>query len=133
MRACKLLCGEVPEEILTSGAVTMPVMIMTAHYYLDDVDEELGPTKFIPNSHMAGRRPKKGEDTFHGVGAKSILARKGDCVRASRCCLLLATCLPYCCILPPPAGIAELGVCACSLVSLPVHAESLPQGLSADC
>ena len=71
---------EVPEEILISGAVTMPVMIMTAHYYLDDVDEELGPTKFIPNSHMAGRRPRTGEDSFHGTGAKSILARKGDCV-----------------------------------------------------
>ena len=47
---------------------------------LDDVDEGLGPTKFIPNSHMSGRRPKDGEDNFHGVEAKSILARKGDCV-----------------------------------------------------
>eukprot|EP01046_Picozoa_sp_COSAG06_P031672 COSAG06_NODE_3102_length_5858_cov_6.861087_5_plen_93_part_00 len=36
--------------------------------------------RFIPNSHMAGRRPREGEDNFHGVEAKSILARKGDCV-----------------------------------------------------
>lgn len=92
---------EIPEDILLEGTVTMPVMIMTAHYCrppahhchapllqltcircsdLEDVDEELGPTKFIPNSHMAGRRPRSGEDNFHGVEAKSILARKGDCV-----------------------------------------------------
>jgi len=36
---------EIPEDILVEGRVTMPVMIMTAHYYLNDVDEELGPTK----------------------------------------------------------------------------------------
>ena len=74
---------EVPEDILRSGRVVVPVMIMTAHYYLDDVDEELGPTKFIPGSHLAGRRPtaEEGEsDSYNGVPAKSILARKGDCV-----------------------------------------------------
>ena len=96
---------EVPEEILKSGAVTMPVMIMTAHYYLDDVDEELGPTKFIPNSHMAGRRPIAGEDSFHGVGAKSILARKGDCVSTAHYTHACSAC-PYC------AGVPVLSTCS---------------------
>lgn len=57
-----------------------PCFVWTVHVDLEDVDEQLGPTKFIPNSHMAGRRPRQGEDNFHGVEAKSILARKGDCV-----------------------------------------------------
>ena len=35
-----------------------PLRFLTAHYYLEDVYEGLGPTKFIAGSHMAGRPPR---------------------------------------------------------------------------
>ena len=58
----------------------MPVFIITAHYYMDDMYEELGPTKFIAGSHKAGRRPTNGENHYQGMPAQSLLVKGGDCV-----------------------------------------------------
>ena len=68
-----------PEDILADPRVTIPVFITTAHYYLDDMYEELGPTKFVPGSHLSGRGPK-GDAEWKGVGEQSILCNAGDVV-----------------------------------------------------
>ena len=57
----------------------IPIYITTAHYYLDNLYTELGPTQFIPGSHRAGRAPK-GDMSYKGVGPKSIMCNAGDVV-----------------------------------------------------
>ena len=49
--------------------VRIPVYISTAHFYLDDMTEELGPTRFVPGSHRAGRPPNG--DTGWQAAARS--------------------------------------------------------------
>ena len=72
---------EVAEELLVSKRVQIPVFVSTAHYYLDDTTEELGPTKFIPGSHLAGRAPVKDVDTnWRGKEPQSALVQAGDVV-----------------------------------------------------
>ena len=68
-----------PAEVMSNPAVKIPIYIATAHFYLDDIDEELGPTQFIPGSHRAGRAPK-GDMEYKGVGPKNILCKAGDMV-----------------------------------------------------
>lgn len=68
-----------PEDILEDPRVNVPVFITTAHYYLDDMYEELGPTKFVPGSHLSGRGPR-GDAEWKGVGEQSILCNAGDVV-----------------------------------------------------
>ena len=68
-----------PEDVMADPRVRIPVYVATAHFYLDDLDEEIGPTRFIPGSHRAGRRP--GEDTtWQGREEQSILCNAGDVV-----------------------------------------------------
>ena len=47
----------IAEELLTSGQVRLPVFLMTMHYYLVDIDEQLCPTWVVPGSHLSGRAP----------------------------------------------------------------------------
>ena len=68
-----------PEDILDDPRVNVPIFITTAHYYLDDMYEELGPTKFVPGSHLSGRGPT-GDAEWKGVGEHSILCNAGDVV-----------------------------------------------------
>ena len=68
-----------PEDILADPRVHLPVFITTAHYYLDDMYEELGPTKFVPGSHLSGSGPR-GEVEWKGAGEQSILCNAGDAV-----------------------------------------------------
>ena len=68
-----------PEDVLTDPRVKLPAFITTAHYYLDDMYEELGPTKFVPGSHLSGRGPN-GDAEWKGVGEQSILCKAGDVV-----------------------------------------------------
>ena len=44
-----------PEDVMGDPRVRVPVYIATAHYYLDDLAEEIGPTRFIPG--QPPRRP----------------------------------------------------------------------------
>ena len=67
-----------PAEVLEDPRVKVPIFITTAHFYLDDLYEELGPTKFIPGSHQAGRGPD-GDVEWKGVGDHSILCNAGEC------------------------------------------------------
>lgn len=71
---------ELPEDVMDDPRVRVPVYITTAHYYLDDLCEALGPTQFIPGSHRAGRRPAGGASTWRGIEPRSILCSAGDAV-----------------------------------------------------
>lgn len=68
-----------PEDVMADPRVRIPVFISTAHYYLDDLTEELGPTRFVPGSHRAGRAPN-GDTAWNGRGEQSILCHAGDVV-----------------------------------------------------
>ena len=68
-----------PADILEDPRVKVPIFISTAHYYLNDLYEDLGPTKFVPGSHASGRRPD-GETEWKGATEKSILCNAGDVV-----------------------------------------------------
>ncbi len=68
-----------PEDVLAHPRVKVPIFITTAHFYLDDMYEELGPTKFVPVSHRAGH-PPDGDTEWKGVGEQSILCNAGDVV-----------------------------------------------------
>ncbi len=68
-----------PADLLADPRVKVPIFITTAHYYLDDLYEDLGPTKFVPGSHLSGRSPG-GETTWQGRAEQSILCKAGDVV-----------------------------------------------------
>ena len=68
-----------PEDILADPRVNIPIFITTAHFYLDDMYEELGPTKFVPGSHHSGRGPRD-DSRWNGVGEQDILCKAGDVV-----------------------------------------------------
>ena len=58
-------------------------MCIRDSYYLDDMHEEMGPTKFIKGSHVEGRRPgayDDGENHLEGMPAQSLNVKGGDCV-----------------------------------------------------
>jgi hypothetical protein len=67
------------EEIRNDKRLKIPPFATTAMFYLDDVYEELGPTKMIPGSHKSGRQPGD-EITWHGKEPQSILCKAGDVV-----------------------------------------------------
>ena len=68
-----------PQDVIADPRVEIPVFITTAHFYLDDMSEELGPTNFVPGSHLSGR-PPDGDETWQGVGEQSIMCKAGDVV-----------------------------------------------------
>ena len=58
-----------PSDVMADERVRLPIFISTVHFYLDDLYEELGPTKVIPGSHRAGRAPD-GDTEWNGIGEK---------------------------------------------------------------
>ncbi|BAN50747.1 phytanoyl-CoA dioxygenase family protein [Metapseudomonas resinovorans] len=72
------LAMELPESLLADPAFILPMQILTAHLYLDDIDSALCPTQVIPGSHRAGRRPASGETSWHGRSAEPVLCKAGD-------------------------------------------------------
>jgi len=68
-----------PEDILADPRVKIPIFITTAHYYLDDLEEDLGPTQFVPGSHRSGGSPD-GATEWQGMAPQSILCSAGDVV-----------------------------------------------------
>jgi len=64
----------------------MPPCIINSHYYLGDVDVELGPTQFIPGSHRSGRSPEPadldagGQPSWEGRSFVSAQGAAGTCV-----------------------------------------------------
>ena len=82
------------EDVRSDARVRFPIFITTAHVYLDDMSEELGPTKIIPGSHLSGRSPNgetdpgtgmkdpnpRQENEWNGVQEQSFLGKAGDCI-----------------------------------------------------
>ncbi|MBT3604228.1 MAG: dioxygenase [Candidatus Latescibacteria bacterium] len=68
-----------PADVLADPRVRVPIFITTAHFYLDDLTEELGPTNFIPGSHLSGCSPN-GATEWQGQTEKSIMCKAGDVV-----------------------------------------------------
>ena len=71
---------ELPEGTMDDPRVEIPVFVATAHYYLDDIHEGLGPTKFVPGSHRAGRAPREDETEWNGTEEQSLICGAGDVV-----------------------------------------------------
>ena len=72
------LVMELPEALLADPAFMLPMQICTAMIYLDGIDRDLCPTRVIPGSHKAGRKPRPGEESWHGRTAEPVLCRAGD-------------------------------------------------------
>lgn len=79
----------VPADVRADPRVRLPIFITTAHVYLDDMTEELGPTKLIPGSHRSGRKPNGAsaddpsavpETAWNGIKEQSFLGKAGDCI-----------------------------------------------------
>ena len=68
-----------PEDVAADPRVKLPIFISTVHFYLDDISEELGPTKFVPASHRYGRSPDENSQREE-VEEQSILCKAGDVV-----------------------------------------------------
>lgn len=69
-------------ELLQSGRVELPIMICTAHYYLEDIHIDLCPTWVLPGSHLIGRRAHTVSEAerrhYNGVDIQPVLVRAGD-------------------------------------------------------
>ena len=59
--------------------VRVPVFGGTAHYYLNDMVLELGPTLVIPGSHRAGRPPAD-ESSWNGNAPCAAMVKAGSVV-----------------------------------------------------
>ena len=68
-----------PADVAADPRVRVPIFIATAHYYLDDLTMDFGPTTVIPCSHRAGRPPDD-ETTWNGQAPQALLVSAGDCV-----------------------------------------------------
>lgn len=70
----------VPEET-ASDRKAFPIYLCTAHYYLDDITEELCPTWVIPGSHKSGSGLVWGankDPDYHGRKLEPVLCKPGD-------------------------------------------------------
>ena len=66
-----------PEGALAED-VRVPMFIVTAHFYLNEVSADLAPTRVVPGSHRAGREPLPDELGWGGRDAQPVLALPGD-------------------------------------------------------
>lgn len=58
-----------PKGVPLDPRIPMPCFILNLNYYLCDVDEELGPTEFVPASHRSGRQPEPADYNSNGEPA----------------------------------------------------------------
>ncbi|MEK3882082.1 phytanoyl-CoA dioxygenase family protein [Paenibacillus sp. PL2-23] len=71
-----------PDGVEWDARIPVPIYLLNALYYLDDITEELGPTQVVPGSHRAGKHLSFSEEIedYNGAGPVSILANAGDCL-----------------------------------------------------
>ncbi len=68
-----------PEDILADPRVRLPMYECFAHFYLNDLTEESGPTILVPGSHRSGRIPMN-ETSWNGNEARSFCCEAGDMI-----------------------------------------------------
>jgi hypothetical protein len=68
-----------PQEMIADPRVIVPIFVSTAHYYLDDLTIDMGPTMLVPGSHRAGRIPN-GETSWNGEQPKAAVFPAGSCM-----------------------------------------------------
>lgn len=66
-----------PEAAFDAG-LDVPPFIVTAQFYLCDVDPDLGPTQVVRGSHRAGRAPAAHEQGWRGRTAEPVPCAAGD-------------------------------------------------------
>lgn len=66
-----------PEDIMADPRVRLPVYECFAHFYLNDMREDMGPTVVVPGSHRSGRIPHD-ETSWNGVEAGCFCCEAGD-------------------------------------------------------
>jgi ectoine hydroxylase-related dioxygenase (phytanoyl-CoA dioxygenase family) len=71
---------DLPEDVANDPRVDLPIFIATAHLYLNDITEDLGPTMMIPGSHRAGRKPREDETDWKDIQQQSVRVNAGDVV-----------------------------------------------------
>ena len=75
-----------PADVPLDPRVPVPCFVVNMNYYLCDVDEELGPTQFIPGSQRSGRQPgpedmdSNGLPIYEGRGVVSAVGKAGTAV-----------------------------------------------------
>jgi ectoine hydroxylase-related dioxygenase (phytanoyl-CoA dioxygenase family) len=75
-----------PKGVPLDPRISVPCLVLNLNYYLCDVDEEVGPTQFIPGSHRSGRQPDAedmgpdGNPVYEGRGVVSALGPAGTAV-----------------------------------------------------
>jgi hypothetical protein len=66
-----------PESLYFDPEVRIPIFSSTAHFYLQDMRADLGPTTVVAGSHKAGRFPE-GETSWHDNKPKAVMVNAGD-------------------------------------------------------
>ncbi|MBL8752697.1 MAG: phytanoyl-CoA dioxygenase family protein, partial [Planctomycetes bacterium] len=69
-----------PAEVPWDDRIPFPVFLVTAMYYLVDVDHDMGALMVVPGSHRSGRLPTGDAPCYEGRGPEELHVKAGDCV-----------------------------------------------------
>lgn len=69
-----------PADVPWDERIRFPVFVVTAMYYLVDVDREMGALMVVPGSHKSGRKPDSKQPSYLGRESEAVCVRAGDCL-----------------------------------------------------